>query len=83
MNCLISLKVINIAFLFEHFQDLGNYMTDNIKKKITEELERQGVRYIDLGVTLQIMNDVKEWEEDDDGDLNDDYGEFLQLPFYS
>jgi len=59
--------------LFDLLRDVEDYMTDNTKKKVNDELERQGVRYIDLGVTLQIMNDIKEWEEDDDGDLNDDY----------
>ena len=49
-------------------------MHDSIKKRIGEELEKQGVRYIDLNVTLQMVNAVKEWEEDDDADLNDDYG---------
>jgi len=49
-------------------------MHDAIKKRIGEELEKQGVRYIDLSVTLQMVNSVKEWEEDDDADLNDDYG---------
>ena len=53
---------------------MGNYMHDSIKKRIGEELEKQGVRYIDLNVTLQMVNAVKEWEEDDDADLNDDYG---------
>ena len=58
---------------------MGNYMHDSIKKRIGEELEKQGVRYIDLSVTLQMVNSVKEWEEDDDADLNDDYG--LSLSF--
>jgi len=58
---------------------MGNYMHDSIKKRINEELEKQGVRYIDLSVTLQMVNSVKEWEEDDDADLNDDYG--LSLSF--
>lgn len=49
-------------------------MHEAIKKRISDELEKQGVRYIDLGVALQIINDVKEWEDEDE-DLNDDYGE--------
>jgi len=59
--------------LLDIMKDMGNYMHDSIKKRIGEELEKQGVRYIDLNVTLQMVNAVKEWEEDDDADLNDDY----------
>jgi len=52
---------------------MDNYLHDHLKKRISDELEKQGVRNIDLSVALQMVNDVKEWEEDED-DLNDDYG---------
>lgn len=58
--------------LFDLFKDMDNYLHDHLKKRISDELEKQGVRNIDLSVALQMVNDVKEWEEDED-DLNDDY----------
>jgi len=58
-------------------------MHDSIKKRIGEELEKQGVRHIDIAVALQMVNDVKEWEEDEDGDLNDDYGKNIFKGIFS
>lgn len=63
---------ISKSELLDLLKDMGNYMHEQIKKRIGDELENKGVRYIDLGVALQMVNDVKDWEEEDE-DLNDDY----------
>lgn len=52
-------------------------MHDNIKKKISDELDKQNVKNIDLNVALQMVNNIKDWEQDEDEDLNDDYGRYF------
>ena len=54
---------------------MGVSMTESFKKRVGDDLEKQGIRSIDLGIALQMVNQVREWEEDDDAEFNDDYGE--------
>jgi hypothetical protein len=53
---------------------MGTSLTESLKKRVGDDLDKQGIRSLDLGAVLQMVNQVREWEEDDD-DFNDDYGE--------
>jgi hypothetical protein len=48
-------------------------VSDGIKKRIHHELDDKGARKVDFQTLCQLANDIKMWEDEEE-DVNDDYG---------
>lgn len=54
-------------------------MSDGSRKRVSDELDRTGTKNIDMITLYQIVNDIKEWEEDEEGESSHDYGLLIYI----